>query len=185
VIQSARSPRPSWTKNYRPRPRGEIEEEALLAFIVDVVHASKRLYEAERGLGNRKKTLSPITQILRGALELWETRDHGKFSLSRPRSKDSEISEIVEYDHAVPISIIVQQLLTSPAESDHIRAILDNLLYGCVISDREHKALNAANAGLRERMPEDWNGRDRLARYRRVGIDIVDPSDCEPAARIE
>lgn len=60
--------------------------------------------------------------------------------------------------------------LSAPTEAD-VRGVLD-LCIGVVVTVEEDRALNAA--GLRSRMPEGWDGRDVLARYRAVGIEVVD-----------
>lgn len=60
--------------------------------------------------------------------------------------------------------------LSAPTEED-VRHVLD-LCVGVVVTVEEDRALNAA--GMRSRMPEGWDRRDVFARYRAVGIEVVD-----------
>jgi hypothetical protein len=46
------------------------------------------------------------------------------------------------------------------------------LCVGIVVTVEEDRSLNAA--GIRSRMPEGWDGGDVVARYRAVGIEVLD-----------
>ena len=55
-----------------------------------------------------------------------------------------------------------------------VRDVLDRYGITVLITADEDERLN--KAGLRNRMPTDWDGRDPLTRYKAVGIDVVENS---------
>lgn len=78
----------------------------------------------------------------------------------------------LRHEHSVPRRLLITMLLelSAPTEED-VRRVLD-LCVGVVVTVEEDHALNTA--GMRSRMPEGWDGRDVFARYRAVGIEVVD-----------
>jgi hypothetical protein len=78
----------------------------------------------------------------------------------------------LRHEHSVPRRLLITMLLEMSAPTEAaVRCILD-LCVGVVVTVEEDRALNAV--GMRSRMPEGWDGRDVFARYRAVGIEVVD-----------
>lgn len=77
------------------------------------------------------------------------------------------------FDHAVPFKYLQAELLKlSEISTDSVRLVLDNFpSAGVLITKGENQRLN--EAGLQSAMPLDWNGDDPFARYKAVGIEIV------------
>lgn len=101
--------------------------------------------------------------------------------LSR-RVADGETDDTVD-DHAVPVIVILEELLAMDTErltvSDQNLSRLERLLADSltlVEITREEDLLLCAH-GLQRRMPEGWRfdqlAQDRLARYRQAGIEVV------------
>jgi hypothetical protein len=55
--------------------------------------------------------------------------------------------------------------------SEAVRAVLERYGVTVLITLDEDRQLN--KAGLRNRMPAEWDGSDPLARYKAVGIELV------------
>ena len=107
---------------------------------------------------------------------LWERRKGSKVCAAKFRSKAARgltfgKGQLI-YDHAVPFKYLQDELLRlSDVKTRSIRNLLKKFCVPVLIMNKENRRLNAR--GYRNRMPEDWNGLDRLARYRTVGIKIV------------
>ena len=54
--------------------------------------------------------------------------------------------------------------------TDAVKEVLVRDLTVCIITSEEEALLNAARLG--SRMPPNWDGRDPLARYHTVGIEV-------------
>jgi hypothetical protein len=107
---------------------------------------------------------------------LWEVRvAKNKFQAAKYLSKaavglKAGGGELI-YDHSVPFSYLQKQLMELDSVTiDSVREILLRNCTACLITSDEDKKLN--KAGLRRRMPKDWDGIDVLARYRALGIEI-------------
>jgi hypothetical protein len=85
-----------------------------------------------------------------------------------------EVRKKVVKEHVVPLKVITNLLegLTDTSTGS-IAAVLDEyILFGTITKDEDKKL---RKAGLNSKMPTDdegneWDGNDRLARYRAVGI---------------
>ena len=79
----------------------------------------------------------------------------------------------VVYDHAIPYCYELKALMelteVTPAT---VRPVLEKYDVAAIITAEEDMRLTAA--GLQRKMPEDWNEVDPLARYKAVGIEIVE-----------
>jgi hypothetical protein len=77
------------------------------------------------------------------------------------------------FDHAVPFKYLQAELLKlSEISTDSVRLVLDSFpSAGVLITKEENQRLN--EAGLQSAMPPNWNGADPFARYKAVGIEIV------------
>lgn len=78
----------------------------------------------------------------------------------------------LKFDHAVPIGFINEKVLAlSEPSAESIQAIVLEWTLLSVITEEEHERL--AQAGLAEKMPDDWDRKNLEARYSAVGIKLV------------
>ncbi len=108
---------------------------------------------------------------------LWECRD-GLSKERRPKFRSTRAlgmhcgTGVLIYDHAVPLRYLQEQLLSlSSVTVRSVRRVLDK--YGIVVLITKDDDRRLSKAGLRSRMPEDWDGRDPLARYKAAGLELV------------
>jgi hypothetical protein len=79
----------------------------------------------------------------------------------------------LRYDHAIPFNIVQKKLLDlAEACDESVAAILERFSVAALITAEEDEILN--RLGLGNRMPNDWDGIDYLARYKVAGIEIVE-----------
>lgn len=69
-------------------------------------------------------------------------------------------------EHAIPVTIFMEQLLSSATTQEDVHRILEPMVV-VKVTKEENRRLNAA--GLRSRMPDGWDG-DPSARHKAVGI---------------
>lgn len=62
----------------------------------------------------------------------------------------------------------------TPVTTLGVKQLLEDFFAVMVVTREEHERLNIS--GLRSTMPEDWDKKDVLARYRRLGIEPADPT---------
>jgi hypothetical protein len=80
--------------------------------------------------------------------------------------------EIV-YDHAIPYGYELKALMElTDVSPETVRPVLDKYDVCAIITADEDARLTAA--GLQRNMPDDWDRLDPLARYKAVGIEIVE-----------
>lgn len=88
-------------------------------------------------------------------------------ALGKPRSE-------VIVEHVVPQMHLVNAMMDmAPITTTGVKQLLEDYFAVMVITKEEHEKLNAS--GLRSTMPEDWDKKDVLARYRKHGIVPSDP----------
>lgn len=94
-----------------------------------------------------------------------------------PRSKAAvgkPLNEVI-VEHVVPQMHLVNAMMDmAPVTAPGVKELLENYFAVMVITKEEHDRLNAS--GLRSTMPEDWDKKEVLARYRKIGIEPADPS---------
>lgn len=74
-------------------------------------------------------------------------------------------------DHSVPIAVVRSKLFElNDTSIESIRSLLMTWYKLGVITKDEDTRLNAN--GLRQKMPDDWDGADPFARYHAVGIKV-------------
>lgn len=79
------------------------------------------------------------------------------------------------YDHAIPFKHLAEKLLSLTDVSDvQVTGVLARFDTIVLITKEEDTRLNAAR--LAHKMPEGWDGIDPLARYKAVGIELVENS---------
>ncbi len=108
---------------------------------------------------------------------LWERRTGSKEKCANYRSKAaigmSIKSRGLVYDHSIPFRYLQGKLLAIENVShDQVKHVLEKYCCAALITREEDAQLNAA--GLNRKMPEGWDGVDFLARYREIGIEIVE-----------
>lgn len=123
---------------------------------------------------------SCYTKALREPVHfLWERRAGTKIQSARFRSKAATglrfgNGELI-YDHAVPFAYLQRELLSlDPVNTEVVSRVLDGFGTVVLITKEENARLAAAGYGCS--MPENWDKRDSLARYKAVGIDIIENS---------
>jgi len=143
--------------NERYRTKDEI--------VTDVVVILK----ANLTYGTRYAVLADIAWV-------WSEFD-GKYRGCRYWSKKSlkmnGDNKMLCHEHIVPKRVIIEKIcsLKSPTKRK-IFDILQHFCIGCVVTREEDKKLN--HAGLRSKMPDDWDDKNPWARYDRVKIQVVD-----------
>lgn len=143
-----------------------IDEEKRLQVIFSVIAL---VYEM-RDVGFPKSSYS---KILRETIYfVWEIRDLSKHSPLRKRSKaaDGLPPSELDYDHAVPMRLVIELLLNAWPDKEIVELVLKNLVRGVLITKNEHDLLRSE--GLASKMPSDWDGKDWTARYKKAGIEF-------------
>ena len=105
---------------------------------------------------------------------------HGKYGGCRYWSKRAlgmkDNTKTLCHEHIVPKKVIIDKILAlkSPTKPK-VNEILERYCIGCVVTRDEDKKL--IKAGLRSAMPGNWDGVDPWARYKNVGIKVVELHD--------
>jgi hypothetical protein len=108
---------------------------------------------------------------------LWACRNGPKHTIARYRSEaavglKSGKREIV-HDHAIPFGYLQKQLLKlKPVTPVKVKTLLEQFETIVIITADEDRLLSRAGYG--SKMPPNWDGVDKLARYRAVGIRLVE-----------
>ena len=143
---------------------------------IGVVTDAVRLATRMRDLGVSR---TGYAKILREAIFFtWELAEGPKHGDHRPRSaaarglKPSEL----DYDHAVPVRIVIDEMLEAGPDPDAVERILRTRVRAVLLTKPEHERLRSC--GLSSRMPDDWDGVDWRARYVAAGIEV--PGHPEP-----
>ncbi len=109
---------------------------------------------------------------------LWQKRaGKSKASIARFRSKNAVGLSFgnwqLVFDHAVPFKYLQAELLKLVDVTTHsVENVLNKFGTVVLITKEENDLLNAA--GYRSDMPKDWDGIDPLARYKAVGIEVLE-----------
>jgi len=147
-----------------------MEDSKRLELLVEVVKYCQKV----KAMGMPS---SCYTKALREPVHyLWERRAGTKIQAAEFRSNNSVglsfgKRELV-YDHAIPFSYLQNELLgLKNITKTTVRNKLNKFGTICLITKDEDETLS--KAGLGRRMPENWDGEDRLARYRAVKIKTV------------
>ena len=108
---------------------------------------------------------------------LWEVKDGPKEKAAKYRSKAAVglkhgKGEVV-YDHAVPFNYLQKELLAlDPVTPQSVAGALGRFGTAVLVTKAENALLSASGYG--RSMPADWDGSDPLARYKAVGIELVE-----------
>lgn len=145
-----------------------IDEEKRLQVVFSTVELAHGMCE----MGFPKTAYS---KILRETIHfVWEIRELPKHSKLRIRSKAASglKPSDLDYDHAVPMRIVIDIILTEWPDRRKVEWVLRNMVRGILITKDEHRELRKHK--LASSMPEDWDGQDWTARYRVAGIELAD-----------
>jgi hypothetical protein len=116
---------------------------------------------------------TPYARMLRESIFfVWETaaiKKHGK-ERRRSRAAVGMKPADLDYDHAIPMKIVIDMLLEAWPDKRLARQILEQKVIGVLITKDEHKRLR--EIGLHSSMPRDWDGVDWRARYQYAQIDV-------------
>ena len=145
----------------------EISEKDRLHIVLSVVELAHEMYR----FGFPKAAYS---RILRETIFfVWEIREISKHSELRARSKAAEglLPSQLDYDHAIPMRIVIEMILDAWPDKESVEKILTELVRGVLITKKEHERLREKK--LASRMPDDWDGKDWTARYKKLGIEVL------------
>lgn len=154
----------------------EMNETLRLKLIVEAVRYCQRA----RRMGMRP---SCYTKALREPVYfLWTRRGGGpKDGLARYRSKNSlgvkRGKGQLLLDHAIPFKYFQSELLKlRHVTPEAVKNVLAKEVL-VLITNSENRQLNAG--GLGAKMPPAWDGTDVLARYKAVGIELVENPEAQ------
>ena len=108
----------------------------------------------------------------------WTKDAMEKYKKNNKEEKDYKIIDGLVHEHAVPRNIIKKKIIDKLESIDsyddecinNIFNIIRDLSKSVVVSKAEDEKLN--KAGLRQKMPEKWDGKDWKARYKMKEIKI-------------
>ena len=143
-----------------------IDEEKRLQVIFSLISLAHEMR-------NARFPKTSYSKILRETIYfVWEIRDVSKHSNLRKRSKAAEglQASALDYDHAVPMRIVIETLLCAWPDKQEVEKVLRCFVHGVLITKEEHELLR--EKGLSSKMPNDWDGKDWTARYLKVGIEL-------------
>lgn len=87
----------------------------------------------------------------------------------------------IRYDHLIPYCLELKALMAlTVVTPETVRPVLEKFDVCAIITAEEDARLNAA--GLQSRMPDGWDEIDPLARYKAVGIELLENNIQQPQA---
>jgi hypothetical protein len=101
----------------------------------------------------------------------WETAYEKRYNRGRKHSVAAGQLDEAEkrvFEHAIPLAVLFKEMLANPITDDSIRRLLTERLVAVVVTKEEDERLTQMQLG--RSMPEDWDGVDPYARYRKAGI---------------
>ena len=150
----------------------EMNETRRLELIIEAVRYCQRV----KGMGMPPSCYSKA--LREPVYFLWERRA-GRTKERIPRYRSQAAVGLgfgdgqLVYDHAIPFKYLQSELLQlGDVTPDAVRDVLLRHEIRVLITKSENARLNAS--GLRSEMPPTWDGADPLARYKAVGIELVE-----------
>lgn len=139
-----------------------------------ILYAVRQTREAEEYGFTRNECCRNLKIAL---VQFWQTKTLGMSGLSQksriPRSGKAAGLALKEcvVEHTVPQQVIVNMLVDHQnLSTKEVESILKKFFVVRLVSKDEDAQLRSS--GLRSVMPDDWDGRDPFARYRKVGIQV-------------
>ncbi len=148
-----------------------LDERTRLELIAEAVRYSQRA----RAMG---MPVAGYTKTAREAIHsVWTLRFGSKARAAKYRSRDAEGLTFgrrkICFDHAIPYRYELQALMAlRKVTPETVRPVLDKFDIHAIITKVEHDRLAAR--GLGSKMPERWNKKDPLARYKAARIALVE-----------
>ena len=153
-----------------------MSESQRLALIIEAVQYCRRVKEMGMPAACYSKALREPVHFL------WSCRrGSSKEKIARYRSLDSVGRKFgggrLRFDHAIPFNYLESELLdagelTSEGVREKLRKYSEVFV---LITKEEDDRMNAS--GLGSKMPDEWDQSDPLARYRAVGVELVENKD--------
>jgi hypothetical protein len=114
---------------------------------------------------------------------LWEARKGNRVRCAKFRSRAATGlkfgTRALCYDHAIPFRLLQNELLLlNPVTRNSVARVLNRFDTAVLITPEENERLN--KAGYKDKMPDGWDGSDPLARYRAVGLELVENEASQP-----
>ncbi|MBW0159245.1 hypothetical protein [Sedimentimonas flavescens] len=144
-----------------------IDDEKRLEFVLSAVELAFNMRDA--GLSK-----TSYSRVLRETIFfVWEIRKFEKHSPLRERSQAAVglPKNQVDYDHAIPMQIVIGKLLEAWPNREEVVNIVRNMVHGVIITKHEHAHLR--QIGLNSRMPQGWDGNVWTARFDAAGIALA------------
>jgi len=89
-------------------------------------------------------------------------------------SKMAHKSEKNDIDHAVPLKYLVQKIINEKElNKKTLLTLIDKYLISVEITQEEHRE-TLKDMGLSSKMPDDWDGVDPFARYKKSNIEVYE-----------
>ena len=109
---------------------------------------------------------------------LWDRRD-GKTKIQAATFRSVHAKGLkfgnreLVYDHSIPFRILQDELLLlQQVDAASVEKLLKRYCVAVLITPTEDARLT--KAGLNHKMPDDWDGKDAFARYKAVGIKLIE-----------
>jgi hypothetical protein len=112
-------------------------------------------------------------RLIRMITDYWlkEVRNQDVYThkhIERSIAAKNEIKKEVTLDHAIPMKVLIEKLLTTKdLTAEKVDGLLQQFCVVMVITKKENSLLDAK---YKSSMPLNWNGVDIYARYTAVGI---------------
>ena len=112
---------------------------------------------------------------------VWST--YFRYALNELEKGSKNISKSMEenpdqkstHEHTIPFRVLRDKLINlDELTFESVSDILLRFHVITIISNEEDQRLK--DAGLNLKMPDDWDGRDKFARYKKAGIEILNIS---------
>ena len=150
-----------------------MKDDRKISLITPIISSCKKFEEMGYGKTGSRKIIRECIHFF------WETGNNKptKFSKKRIRSlmatKENN-NKNLRYDHPVPLRVVCEILFSlDKINEKNIKFILEKFIKngGVLITKDEDNKLT--KMGLKSSMPENWNGEDIFARYKKADIEIV------------
>ena len=115
------------------------------------------------------QSLMPYTAARRSELDKPKWKDRFAQEPETKRGKWSQHRQAsLTYEHAVPLGILHELLFDAREDISMLDPVLDKFFQTTWVTEAENRQIDSV--GLRSKMPADWDGFDRFARYEAAGI---------------
>jgi hypothetical protein len=147
-----------------------MELENRLTVIQKAVNYAKEVQRMGAGSSVWSKTIREAVHFM------WERRLGNKEDSAQYRSVKAKgltfgKAQLI-YDHSLPFKYLQEELMSvDNLTTKKLQSILEQHSVVCLITKEEDIKLNSLK--LNNKMPDDWDGVDSLARYKAAGIEVT------------